>query len=128
MFTAKAWDRASAAVRVDKLNRVGAVLFRDDAKGDGCHTDTETIEASGSHFTRRDPAGFKASYDGENATVLTAASAHHGDRQYLDGRGHAHTVRIPFAFAPPDTQRKRYQKRGFLRHSSAVAMVGFFYA
>src|SRR3954466_3934257 len=39
-------------------------------------------------------------------------------RQYPDERGHAHTVRIPFAFAPLDIQRKRYQKRRFLNHRS----------
>jgi hypothetical protein len=82
VFTAKARYRAAATVRTDKLDLIGAVLFRDDAEGDGCHADTETTEASDNHVTCGDPAGFKASRDGENAEVLAAASAHHGDRQY----------------------------------------------
>jgi hypothetical protein len=85
---------------------------------------TEYIKASDSHFTRGDPAGFKASCDGENAEVLTAASAHHGDRQYPDDRGHAHTVRIPLAFVPLNVQRKRYQKPRLLRHRSTGAPPG----
>jgi hypothetical protein len=84
---------------------------------------TKYIKASDSHFTRGDPAGFKASCDGENAEVLTAASAHHGDRQYPDDRGHAHTVRIPLAFVPLNVQRKRYQKPRFLLHDETTTPV-----
>jgi hypothetical protein len=89
---------------------VGAVLLWDDAEGDGCHADNEINSGLRRSFTRRDPARCKAPYEGKNAAVLAAASAHHSDRQYPDGRGHAHTVWVPLASAPLDIQRKRYQK------------------
>ena len=41
-----------------------------------------------------------------------------------DGRGHAHTVRIPLASAPLDIQRKRYQKRWLVIRGSPGASPG----
>jgi hypothetical protein len=71
VFTAKARYRAAATVRANKLDVIGAVLFRDDVKGDSCHVDN--IINGGFRESFRSWGSGKASGDGENAEVLTAA-------------------------------------------------------
>src|SRR5690349_18000133 len=52
-----------------------------------------------------------------------AAEHQRRSRQYPDDRGHAQTVWTPFAFAPPDIQRKRYHKRSFVIQGSGNVVL-----